>query len=84
MNLLNFQHDTANINNIIRFNNSNDVLLLSAMYHLPSIAAYFLTYCFYCSIYNRRADNITIYTKMAVEVVEFCCLLLYKKEEQMS
>ena len=27
--------------------------------------------------YNRRADTITIYTKMAVEVVEFYCLLLY-------
>ena len=27
--------------------------------------------------YNARADNITIYTKMSVEVVEFCCLLLY-------
>ena len=33
--------------------------------------------------YNMRAD-ITIYKKMAVEVVEFCCLLLYYKEEQMS
>ena len=27
--------------------------------------------------YNMRADNIIIYTKMAAEVVEFCCLLLY-------
>ena len=27
--------------------------------------------------YNNKADIITIYTKMAVEVVEFCCLLLY-------
>ena len=29
--------------------------------------------------YNNRADNITIYTKMAVsiDVVEFCCLMLY-------
>ena len=27
--------------------------------------------------YNRRADNITTYTKMAVEVEDFCCLLLY-------
>ena len=24
-----------------------------------------------------KADNITIYTKMVAEVVEFCCLLLY-------
>ena len=30
-----------------------------------------------CRPYHRRVDNITIYTKMAVEVVEFCCLLLY-------
>ena len=27
-------------------------------------------------VYNKREDNITIYTEMAVEVVEFCCLLL--------
>ena len=27
--------------------------------------------------YNMRADDITIYTKMPVKVVEFCCLLLY-------
>ena len=26
---------------------------------------------------TREEDSITIYTKMAVEVVEFCCLLLY-------
>ena len=34
--------------------------------------------------YNMRADNITIYTKMEVEIVEFFCLLLYQKEKQMS
>ena len=33
------------------------------------------------SCYNMKADDITIHTKMAVEVVEFCCLLLYQKEE---
>ena len=27
--------------------------------------------------YNRKVDNITIYTKMAVEVVEFSYILLY-------
>ena len=27
--------------------------------------------------YNMRSGNITIYTKMAVEVVEFCSLMLY-------
>ena len=27
------------------------------------------------------ANNITIYTEIAVEVVEFCYLLLYLKEE---
>ena len=29
------------------------------------------------SMYDTRADDITIYTKMAVEIAEFCCLLLY-------
>ena len=29
------------------------------------------------STYKMRTDYITIYTKKAVEVVEFCCLLLY-------
>ena len=32
---------------------------------------------FYSLHYNISAYDITIYTRMAVEVVEFCCLLLY-------
>ena len=37
----------------------------------------------YWLAYFMRVGNITIYTKMADEVVEFCCYLLYEKEEQM-
>ena len=39
---------------------------------LPYLWGFILPY-----MYNTRAGNITIYTKMAVEVVKFCCLLLY-------